>query len=71
MIDDLNKLIVFTSPHRPTTSSKSFLPHDKFKMHLLTAFELRSGVKSSSAISTQPKERTANRMGLSVSDFNG
>jgi hypothetical protein len=31
-------------------------------MHRLTALELRSGVKSSSAISTQPSERTANRM---------
>ena len=71
MINVLRRLIVLTSPHRPTTSSKSFFPHDKFKMHLLTALELRSGVKSSSAISTQPKERTAKRMGLSVSDFNG
>lgn len=31
-------------------------------MQRLTAFELRSGVRSSSAISTQPKERTENRI---------
>lgn len=40
-------------------------------MHLFTAFEERSGVKSSSAISTHPNERTANLIGLSVSDFSG
>lgn len=60
-----------TSPHRPTTSSKSFLPNDKSRMHLFTAFDERSGVKSSSAISTQPNDRTANLMGLSVSDLRG
>jgi hypothetical protein len=60
-----------TSPHRPTTSSKSFLPNDKSRMHLFTAFDERSGVRSSSAISTQPSDRTANLMGLSVSDFKG
>lgn len=60
-----------TSPHLPTTSSKSFLPNDKSRMHLFTAFEDLSGVKSSSAISTHPSDRTANRIGLSASDFNG
>lgn len=40
-------------------------------MHLLTALDERSGVKSSSAISTQPSERTANRIGRSVSDLRG
>lgn len=34
-------------------------------MHLFTALLLLSGVKSSSAISTHPKDRTANRIGLS------
>lgn len=34
-------------------------------MHRLTALELRSGVRSSSAISTQPSERTAKRMARS------
>lgn len=40
-------------------------------MHLLTAFEDRSGVRSSSAISTQPSDRTANRIDRSVSDLSG
>lgn len=31
-------------------------------MQRLTALELRSGVRSSSAISTQPRDRTENRM---------
>lgn len=65
------KAHLLTSPQRPTTSSKSFLPNDKSRMHLFTAFDERSGVKSSSAISTQPNDRTANRMGLSTSCFNG
>lgn len=60
-----------TSPHRPTTSSKSFLPNDKSRMHLFTAFEERSGVRSSSAISTHPRDLTANLIGLSSSGFNG
>lgn len=60
-----------TSPHRPMLSSKSFLPNDKSRMHLFTAFDERSGVRSSSAISTHPRDLTANLMGLSVSDFNG
>lgn len=64
-------MYIRTSPHRPTTSNKSFRPNDKSTIHLLTAFEDRSGVKSSSAISTQPSERTANRIGRSESDFNG
>lgn len=37
-------------------------------MQRLTALELRSGVKSSSAISTQPNERTEKRM---AGDFGG
>lgn len=60
-----------TSPHRPTTSNKSFRPSDKSTIHLLTALDERSGVKSSSAISTHPNERTANRIGRSDSDFSG
>lgn len=64
-----SKLI--TSPHRPTTSNKSFRPNDRSTIHLFTAFDDRSGVRSSSAISTQPSDRTANRIGLSDSDFNG
>jgi len=35
-------------------------------MHLLTALLLLSGVRSSSAISVQPKDRTANLIGLSL-----
>ena len=57
-----------TSPHRPTTSNKSLRPKLKSTMQRLTALELRSGVKSSSAISTQPKERTEKRM---AGDFGG
>lgn len=61
-----------TSPHLPTTSNKSFFPSDKSTIHLLTAFDDRSGVRSSSAISTQPSDRTANRIGFeSDSDFKG
>lgn len=60
-----------TSPHRPTTSNKSFRPSDKSTMHLLTAFDDLSGVKSSSAISTHPNDLTAKRIGRSVSDFKG
>ena len=63
--------MLLTSPHRPTTSNKSLRPNDKSTIHLFTAFEDLSGVKSSSAISTQPNERTANLIGLSDSDFNG
>lgn len=62
---------LLTSPHRPMTSSKSFLPNDKSRIHLFTAFDERSGVRSSSAISTQPNERTENLIGLSASDFSG
>lgn len=40
-------------------------------MHLLTAFDDLSGVKSSSAISTHPNDLTAKRIGRSVSDFKG
>lgn len=36
-------------------------------MHLLTALLLRSGVKSSSAILTQPRDLTANLIGFSES----
>ncbi len=36
-------------------------------MHLLTALLLRSGVKSSSAIRTQPSDLTANLIGFSES----
>lgn len=55
---------LLTSPHLPTTSRISFLPMDKSTMHLLTALLLLSGVRSASAISTQPKDLTAKRMGL-------
>lgn len=65
------KCELITSPHLPTTSSKSFRPNDKSTMHLFTAFDDRSGVRSSSAISTQPNDLTANLIGLSDSDFNG
>lgn len=68
----LFKIQTHTSPHLPTTSNKSFLPSDKSTIHLLTAFDDRSGVKSSSAISTHPNERTANLIGLeSESDLSG
>jgi hypothetical protein len=53
---------VFTSPHRPTTSSKSFRPDDNSIIHLLTAFDERSGVRSSSDTSIQPSDRTAKRI---------
>ncbi len=58
---------MLTSPHLPTTSLMSFLPSERSTMHLLTALLLLSGVRSSSAILTQPRERTANRMGYSPS----
>ena len=35
-------------------------------MHLLTALLLRSGVRSSSLMHTQPRERTAKRMGYGL-----
>lgn len=35
-------------------------------MHLFTALLLRSGVRSSSAISTHPSDRTANLIGRSL-----
>lgn len=56
--------VALTSPQRPTTSRRSFLPKDKSTMHLFTALEERSGVRSSSAISTQPNDLTANLMGF-------
>lgn len=40
-------------------------------MHLLTALLLRSGVRSSSAISTQPRDRTANLIGRSLDSGSG
>jgi len=52
-----------TSPQRPTTSLTSFLPTDRPTMHRLTALPLCSALSSSSFISTQPSERTANRIG--------
>lgn len=55
-----------TSPHRPTASMIVFNPSDKSTMHLLTALLLRSGVRSSSEISTHPNERTAKRTHLSL-----
>lgn len=54
-------LTKLTSPQRPTWSSRSFLPKLRSTMHLLTARLDRSGVRSDSAISTQPSERTKNR----------
>lgn len=57
--------MVLTSPHRPTTSSRSLRPNERSTIHLLTALLLLSGVKSSSAISTHPNDRTAKRIGLS------
>lgn len=66
-----NEQKLLTSPHLPTTSSKSFRPSDKSTIHLFTAFDDLSGVRSSSAISTHPSDRTANRIGRSESDFNG
>ena len=56
---------ILTSPHFPTTSSKSKRPNDKSTIHLLTALLLLSGVRSSSAISTHPSDLTANRIGRS------
>lgn len=56
---------ILTSPHLPTTSSKSKRPNDRSTIHLLTALLLLSGVRSSSAISTHPSDLTANRIGRS------
>lgn len=70
-LESVLEYYALTSPHLPTTSSRSLRPNDRSTMHLLTAFDERSGVRSSSAISTQPSDRTANRMGRSDSDFNG
>lgn len=60
-----NTWIILTSPHLPTTSSKSKRPNDRSTMHLLTALLLLSGVRSSSAISTHPSDLTANLIGRS------
>lgn len=57
--------VTLTSPHLPTTSLMSFLPNDRSTIHLLTARLLLSGVRSSSAILTQPSDWTANRTGFS------
>lgn len=54
-----------TSPHLPTTSLISFLPNERSTIHLLTALLLLSGVRSSSAIRTHPRDWTANRTGFS------
>lgn len=64
-------ILVLTSPHLPTTSRRSFLPRDKSTMHLLTALLLLSGVRSSSAISTQPNDLTAKRIGRSFDSGSG
>lgn len=55
-----NYLLIFlTSPQMPTVSLMSFLQYDSCRIQLLTATLLFPGARSSSAISTQPKERTA------------
>lgn len=59
-------MLILTSPQRPTLSMRSLRPSDKSTIHLLTALLLLSGVRSSSAISTQPSERTAKRIGRSL-----
>lgn len=59
-------MLILTSPQRPTLSMRSLRPSDRSTIHLLTALLLLSGVRSSSAISTQPSERTAKRIGRSL-----
>lgn len=51
--------LFLTSPQMPTVSRMSFLQQDSCRMQLLTATLLFPGAKSSSAISTHPRERTA------------
>lgn len=56
---DTKTVGLHTSPQMPTVSRMSFLQYDNCRMQLLTATLLFPGAKSSSAISTHPKERTA------------
>lgn len=55
----LHAFLFLTSPQMPTVSLMSFLQYDSCRIQLLTATLLFPGARSSSPISTQPKERTA------------